>query len=111
MQVKQQKKSSNKWNCVICNQKQSVKKIYAEGYQAKEIRLFVQSFNMSRKDADEIAAIECETSSVGHFVEHLEGVRVQDEHKAKKRSDWSEYIENEEHTRPACLTSLPNGPN
>ncbi|XP_021771514.1 MRN complex-interacting protein-like [Chenopodium quinoa] len=53
MQVKQQKKSSNKWNCVVCNQKQSVTKIYAQSYQAKDVRSVVQSFNMSRKLEDE----------------------------------------------------------
>ncbi|KAK9130067.1 hypothetical protein Sjap_010554 [Stephania japonica] len=53
MQVKQKKKSSNKWSCVVCNQKQSVRKIYAQGLQAKDVRKFVQNFNMSRQSLDE----------------------------------------------------------
>ncbi|KAK4253058.1 hypothetical protein QN277_010883 [Acacia crassicarpa] len=53
MQVKQKKKSSNKWNCAVCNQKQSMTKVFAQGFMAKDIRAFVQSFNMSRKSIDE----------------------------------------------------------
>ncbi|KAK4859150.1 hypothetical protein QYF36_000326 [Acer negundo] len=49
-QVKQKKKSSNKWTCVVCNQKQSVRKVFAQGYNAKDLRQYVQSFNMSLKD-------------------------------------------------------------
>ncbi|KAK2659130.1 hypothetical protein Ddye_005663 [Dipteronia dyeriana] len=52
MQVKQKKKSSNKWTCVVCNQKQSVRKIFAQGYNAKDLRQYVQSFNMSLKDEE-----------------------------------------------------------
>ncbi|KAK1554441.1 hypothetical protein Q3G72_012225 [Acer saccharum] len=48
--VKQKKKSSNKWTCVVCNQKQSVRKVFAQGYNAKDLRQYVQSFNMSLKD-------------------------------------------------------------
>ncbi|KAK1554710.1 hypothetical protein Q3G72_016203 [Acer saccharum] len=49
-QVKQKKKSSNKWTCVVCNQKQSVRKVFVQGYNAKDLRQYVQSFNMSLKD-------------------------------------------------------------
>ena len=63
--MKQQKKSSNKWNCVVCNQKQSVIKIYAQSYQAKDVRKVVQSFNMSRKFHDEMQQSEQEQSPDG----------------------------------------------
>uniref|UniRef100_A0A7N0T1W7 MRN complex-interacting protein N-terminal domain-containing protein n=1 Tax=Kalanchoe fedtschenkoi TaxID=63787 RepID=A0A7N0T1W7_KALFE len=53
MQVKQQKKSSNKWTCAVCNEKQSARKVYATSLMAKDVRKFVQSFNMSRKSADD----------------------------------------------------------
>ncbi|CAH8257865.1 unnamed protein product [Arabidopsis lyrata] len=85
MQVKQKKKSSNKWVCVICNQKQSVKKVFAQGYKAKELRFFVQSFNMSRKVADEVADSFSEVD--------VEGEEVLDVIGMKKRSDWSEYLD------------------
>ncbi|KAJ0086687.1 hypothetical protein Patl1_07969 [Pistacia atlantica] len=47
------KKSSNKWTCVVCNQKQSVKKVFAQGFMAKDLRGFVQSFNISRSREQE----------------------------------------------------------
>ncbi|XP_044511068.1 MRN complex-interacting protein-like isoform X2 [Mangifera indica] len=53
MQVKQKKKSSNKWTCVVCNQKQSVRKVFAQGFMAKDLRAFVQSFNISRSGETE----------------------------------------------------------
>jgi hypothetical protein len=89
MQVKQKKKSSNKWVCVICNQKQSVKKVFAQGYKAKELRFFVQSFNMSRKVADE------EAHAVGDsFPEvYVEGEVNEEVNGTKKRSDWSQYLD------------------
>lgn len=89
--MKQKKKSSNKWVCVICNQKQSVKKVFAQGYKAKELRFFVQSFNMSRKVGDEEAQ-----AFVDSFLEvDVEG-EVDEEvadTRGKKRSDWSEYLD------------------
>ncbi|XP_010534119.1 PREDICTED: uncharacterized protein LOC104809747 [Tarenaya hassleriana] len=81
MQVKQQKKSSNKWVCVICNQKQSVRKIFAQGYKAKELRFFVQSFNMSRKSLEEE-----DTAAGGTLSEiHVDW--------KKRRTDWTEYLD------------------
>ncbi|KAE9445681.1 hypothetical protein C3L33_22419, partial [Rhododendron williamsianum] len=48
LQVKQRKKSSNQWICVVCNEKQSVRKVFAQGFMAKVVPKFVQTFNMSR---------------------------------------------------------------
>ncbi|KFK41597.1 hypothetical protein AALP_AA2G149200 [Arabis alpina] len=91
MQVKQRKKSSNKWVCVICNQKQSVKKVFAQGYKAKELRFFVQEFNMARKVAD-----EKEQSIVDSFSEvDFDGGIDEDVCGKKKRSDWSEYLDSD----------------
>ncbi|CAE5963814.1 unnamed protein product [Arabidopsis arenosa] len=92
MQVKQKKKSSNKWVCVICNQKQSVKKVFAQGYKAKELRFFVQSFNMSRKVADEEAQAVADSCSEVD-VEREVDEEVLDVSGTKKRSDWSEYLD------------------
>ncbi|CAN1793887.1 hypothetical protein LINPERHAP1_LOCUS20143 [Linum perenne] len=85
MQAKQKKKSSNKWTCVVCNQKQSVLKVFSQSYMAKDIRLFVQSFNMSRKYADEQAPLE------EHEVTQEEEARVSVSR--KRRVDWSEYLD------------------
>ncbi|KAG2253935.1 hypothetical protein Bca4012_101659 [Brassica carinata] len=97
MQVKQKKKSSNNWVCVICNQKQSVRKVFAQGYKAKDLRLFVQSFNMSRKVADEEKQIVADT-----FPE-VEEVR------GKKRSDWSEYLDSDPPNERRRLTVEEDG--
>ncbi|XP_010471185.1 PREDICTED: UPF0544 protein C5orf45 homolog [Camelina sativa] len=92
MQVKQKKKSSNKWVCVVCNQKQSVKKVFAQGYKAKDLRFFVQSFNMSRKVSDDEAlgiVDSCSEVDVKVEVDDEEVLDVRE----KKRSDWSEYLD------------------
>ncbi|CAF2196003.1 uncharacterized protein LOC103831685 isoform X1 [Brassica rapa] len=89
MQVKQKKKSSNNWVCVICNQKQSVRRVFAQGYKAKDLRLFVQSFNMSRKVADE------EKQEVADTFPEVEADEEVEEIRGKKRSDWSEYLDSD----------------
>ncbi|GLT75168.1 hypothetical protein SLA2020_469130 [Shorea laevis] len=93
MQVKQRKKSSNKWICVVCNQKQSVRKVFAQGPKAKDLRLFVQSFNMSRKIADENQPPE----SVTEVDEWDGGHRMVLGDQRKRRTDWTEYLEAEDH--------------
>ncbi|KAM3305616.1 hypothetical protein P3S67_012482 [Capsicum chacoense] len=110
MQVKQQKKSSNKWTCVVCNQKQSVRKVFAQGYKAKEIRLFVQNFNMSRQFTDQLRREETETLDIGE--QNLSCG-------SSKRTDWTEYlvaeedaVENNENVsgdvmEPKVVTELP----
>ncbi|CAH2066799.1 unnamed protein product [Thlaspi arvense] len=107
MQVKQKKKSSNKWVCVICNQKQSVRKVFAQGYKAKELRFFVQSFNMSRKVADEkeqtVADTYSEFDDEGEVDEKVPDVR------GKKRSDWSEYLDSDSHNDRRSLIGEEDG--
>ncbi|KAI5654631.1 hypothetical protein M9H77_31818 [Catharanthus roseus] len=85
-EVKQQKKSSNKWICVVCNQKQSVRKVYAQGYMAKDVRKFVQSINMSRQLAEQNPQFE-----------EQETLETEDQsssiNRKQKRTDWSEYVD------------------
>ncbi|CAH9085297.1 unnamed protein product [Cuscuta europaea] len=88
MQVKQKKKSSNKWVCVVCNQKQSVRKVFAQGFMAKDIRKFVQNFNMSRQLSDQQF----------HLPEHQEPRTLDTEapfpsNPNNKRTDWTEYLD------------------
>ncbi|XP_042494031.1 MRN complex-interacting protein isoform X2 [Macadamia integrifolia] len=91
MQVKQQKKSSNKWNCVICNQKQSIRKVFAQGFLAKDVRKFVQSFNMSRKFIEENA----EAKALSPLP--LPPPPQKEIHNpTKRRSDWKEYLDPED---------------
>ncbi|XP_047320435.1 uncharacterized protein LOC124924439 [Impatiens glandulifera] len=112
MQVKQRKKSSNKWCCVVCGQKQSLTKVFAQGLMAKDVRPFVQSFNMSRQFSDQNSRSETldpvlDDSSIDQFpINH------------RKRTDWTEYIDPEENCRseeekennefePKIVTELP----
>ncbi|XP_020255382.1 MRN complex-interacting protein [Asparagus officinalis] len=93
MQVKQQKKSSNKWVCVICGEKQSVRQIHARGYKAKDVRGFVQGFNSSRSAAGGGGGSEGSgwmSPLRPEISERLEGGGE------KKRRDWSEYLDVEE---------------
>ncbi|PIN04408.1 hypothetical protein CDL12_23056 [Handroanthus impetiginosus] len=88
MQVKQRKKSSNKWCCVVCNQKQSVRKVFAQGFMAKDIRKFVQNFNMSRQLSDQKQLLEDELETFD--------CPTEEQTKTKKRNDWTEYVDDQE---------------
>lgn len=76
----------------MCNEKQSVQKVFARAPMAKDVRKFVQSFNMSRKYADEQKQVE--------EIVLVDGVIVDDGQLAcstrKRRSDWSAYLDLEE---------------
>ncbi|KAJ9675380.1 hypothetical protein PVL29_024355 [Vitis rotundifolia] len=89
-QVKQQKKNSNKWTCVVCNEKQSVRKVYAQGSMAKDVRKFVQSFNMSLKFIDEEENLTVMVADGEEAGGSCSG------NGKKRRSDWSEYLDPEE---------------
>ncbi|TKY46110.1 hypothetical protein E2542_SST28146 [Spatholobus suberectus] len=91
VQVKQKKKSSNKWNCAVCNQKQSVRKVFAQGFMAKDVRKFVQDFNMSRKSFDDGESLLAGT--LDPAPEYSDGEVKQ----KKKRNDWSAYLDQEDH--------------
>ncbi|KEH15761.1 hypothetical protein MTR_0571s0030, partial [Medicago truncatula] len=100
--VKQKKKCSNKWNCVVCNQKQSVRKIFAQGYKAKDIRSFVQSVNMSRKSIEEDDQQQWLLAGTLNPTpeEHVRGeyefpADLTDKKKCK--TDWSLYLDNDDH--------------
>ncbi|XP_020221978.1 MRN complex-interacting protein isoform X2 [Cajanus cajan] len=113
MQVKQKKKSSNKWSCAICNQKQSVRRVFAQGLMAKDLRKFVQDFNMSRKSFDDGDSPLAGTLDPPPEHHHGEVDRKQ------KRSDWSAYLDREEQQQdhiddgddfePLVVTELQKG--
>ncbi|VFQ94987.1 unnamed protein product [Cuscuta campestris] len=95
MQVKQRKKSSNKWICVVCNQKQSVRNVFAQGFMARDVREFVQSFNMSRQLADQQIDLHPQEEpqtliSEGQFQGNGNN------NNSKKRTDWTEYLDFED---------------
>ncbi|PIA47866.1 hypothetical protein AQUCO_01400453v1 [Aquilegia coerulea] len=93
--VKQQKKLSNKWNCVICNEKQSVRNVFTRGFQAKDVRKFVQNFNMARQVADETLILPSE-EIIDESVQINESCIEFNNKENKKRSNWSEYLDPEE---------------
>ncbi|XP_030465405.2 uncharacterized protein LOC115684697 [Syzygium oleosum] len=100
MQVKQQKKRSNRWMCVVCNQKQSVRKVFARGFVARDVRKFVQSFNMSRLSSSDLGALDPPLEGGGGGG----GGAVRDragggDGRKLKRSDWSEYLDVEQDMR------------
>ncbi|KAF8080923.1 hypothetical protein N665_0914s0011 [Sinapis alba] len=103
MQVKQKKKSSSNWVCVICNQKQSVRKVFAQGYKAKDLRLFVQSSNIFRNVAGEENQTPADTFSEVEDDEEVSNVR------SKKRSDWSEYLDSDPPNEVRGLTVEEDG--
>ncbi|KAK4428384.1 hypothetical protein Salat_1138000 [Sesamum alatum] len=86
--VKQEKKSSNKWSCVVCNQKQSVRKVFAQGSMAKDVRHFVQNFNMSRQLSDQKQFLSEELETINSPTD--------EQKRTKKRSDWTEYVDDQE---------------
>jgi ubiquitin C-terminal hydrolase len=94
--VKQKKKSSNKWNCAVCNEKQSVRKVFAQGYKAKDIRTFVQSFNMSRKSLDDDQQW-LQAGTLNHAPEHADGEsEFPNELNNNKCTDWTVYLDNDD---------------
>ncbi|XP_030952142.1 uncharacterized protein LOC115975495 [Quercus lobata] len=119
MQVKQQqqkkKKKISKWRCVVCNQMQSVCKVFAQGFVAKDLRGFVQSFNMSRA----ITQPSPLPLPLPQFREEEEDIVHDDRvHNNKRRSsDWSQFldpveveeqqVEEESDFEPKIVTELP----
>ncbi|KAJ1689431.1 hypothetical protein LUZ63_013586 [Rhynchospora breviuscula] len=89
MQVKQQKKSSNKWACVVCNLRQSICRVYARGPMAHDLRKFVQEFNMSRMEIGQSDSTDLSPSPSELPIEACQ---------SKKRMDWSEYLDSVEET-------------
>ncbi|KAE8100357.1 hypothetical protein FH972_018264 [Carpinus fangiana] len=117
MQVRQKSKSVGKWSCVVCNQRQSLRKVFAQGFMAKDLRRFVQSFNMSRNLSDRLQ------TPLPHSTdeEDIADDRFQCNDRSKRRRDWSEYLDSEDHDRvkeeeiagsdfePKIVTELPDG--
>jgi hypothetical protein len=89
--VKPQKKSSNKWVCVVCIQRQSVLRIYARGYRAADLRRFVQEANLARGRRELMPEIEEEWCPAAAAEE--EEQQQDDFPSEKNRTDWSEYLD------------------
>lgn len=93
-QVKQQRRSSNKWVCALCNQKQSLRKVFDRGNLARDVRGFVQRFNMSRMTADGPGSVA--PALIGDDLRaSLPPVLSSgnDGYSRPRRTDWSEYLD------------------
>ncbi|XP_062099316.1 uncharacterized protein LOC133805209 isoform X2 [Humulus lupulus] len=80
---------SNKWTCVVCNQKQSIRNVFAQGPMAKDLRLFVQSFNMSHQFTD--ASSDLITPS-----EQPSPPPTAEADCKRQRIDWTEFLDSDE---------------
>ncbi|RLN24262.1 hypothetical protein C2845_PM07G20960 [Panicum miliaceum] len=99
MQVKQEKKSINKWVCAVCNQRQSVLRVHARGHRAADLRRFVQDANLARGRREFAPLAEPEAGWDPAAVEE-QGDEFPTE---KKRTDWSEYLDDPgEHRDARC---------
>ncbi|CAD6237076.1 unnamed protein product [Miscanthus lutarioriparius] len=89
MQVKQQKKSNNKWVCVVCNQRQSVLHVHARGYRAADLRRFVQDANLARGRREFAPLAEPDVGWDPAAVEEQGDVLPIE----KRQTEWSEYLD------------------
>lgn len=78
---KSKKSSSNKWTCVVCNQKQSVRKVFAQGPMAKHLRSFVQSSNISRQSPQQFTIDDDDDDDRNSQTTK------------KPRTDWTDYLD------------------
>ncbi|CAB3231356.1 unnamed protein product [Arctia plantaginis] len=90
-----QTKKSNKWECKLCSEKQSVKRHYGIG-TAKDCRLHVQKLNSMRGEIDELKCGQMQRNSQsdeeGDDKELLESIEVVSQPQPVS-SKWSDYLE------------------
>ncbi|KAB2635333.1 hypothetical protein D8674_025867 [Pyrus ussuriensis x Pyrus communis] len=95
MQVKQRNKS-NKWTCAVCNQKQSVRQVFAQGPMAKDLRLFVQSSNMSRQFAQQTNDQQQQQQQQRQEQDTLISSDCSYKTEKRRRNDWTQYLDPED---------------
>lgn len=103
-------KSSNKWSCAVCNQKQSVLRVFAQGFMAKDIRKFVQTFNMSRKSLDDGECLLART--LDQSPKEGEGepeIAIIANSTEKKKTDWTAYLDHDDHQMIQAEQELQHG--
>ncbi|RHN51255.1 putative MRN complex-interacting protein [Medicago truncatula] len=124
--AKEEKQQQMELRCV--QSKQSVRKIFAQGYKAKDIRSFVQSVNMSRKSIEEDDQQQWLLAGTLNPTpeEHVRGeyeFPADFNNKKNCTTDWSVYLDNDDHRaterdeqqqheddfEPLVVTELPNG--
>ncbi|XP_014360389.2 MRN complex-interacting protein [Papilio machaon] len=90
-----QTKKSNKWQCKMCGEKQSIKRHYGIG-NGKECRLHVQKLNGLRGEIEDekLNSLHSNDDYSNSEEENVESNLFQNE--LKTESKWSTYIEKEE---------------
>ncbi|XP_039682875.1 uncharacterized protein [Medicago truncatula] len=90
--------------CFNCStmQKQSLRKVFAQGYKAKDIRTFVQSVNMSRKsieqdDQQQWLLTGTLNPAQEEYVPGDSDFPADLSNKKKCKTDWSLYLDNDVH--------------
>lgn len=84
---------------MVCNEKQSVQKVFAKGFMAKDIRKFVQNSNISRQlveQKEEKLFVQNYNEEENEQIGDIGNQSPSNEGKKKKRTDWSEYVDYEE---------------
>ncbi|CAH0600426.1 unnamed protein product [Chrysodeixis includens] len=84
-----QTKKSNKWECKLCGEKQSVKRHYGLG-TAKDCRLHVQKLNGMRGEIDEL---KCELNDEENIETEYVARYIPDTSNKVTVSKWSNYVE------------------
>lgn len=108
----QQRKKTNKWKCVVCNEKQSLKKVYGNSFKASDLRPLVQEYNMAEgKKKEEVERNFGEEMEEKEEEEQL----VEPSFVEPAESKWTKYLKEREeeeegediYNNEKFLTSLP----
>ncbi|XP_037300691.1 MRN complex-interacting protein isoform X1 [Manduca sexta] len=84
-----QVKKSNKWECKLCGEKQSIKRQYGTG-SGKDCRVHVQKLNELR---GETAMLNLSHVDSSDSIENTENIMNNIEQETTSKSKWSNYIE------------------
>ncbi|PIA15596.1 hypothetical protein COEREDRAFT_87781 [Coemansia reversa NRRL 1564] len=95
----QQEKKTNKWSCVVCGLKQSLKRVYFQSTKPKECRTAVMDLNMSRGHAEltkeqhiDVASLESMTN-IHTTLKRPEVAPNHDRSGIAVGSKWAEFSE------------------
>ena len=99
-QVDQVKKSTNKWTCKMCGEKQSLKQVYFTG-TGKECRLNCQTLNMRRMEAEsvkdaELADRSSEDENDEVVIPSISNSVTEFNNQQCVARDWGKFLEDEE---------------
>lgn len=121
-----QRPKSRKYSCRLCQQKQSVKHVYAISYDARDIRAVVMQLNMRQQQDEQIAADDDEEDDSGGEERDDEEQRYDgDDYRAAGAhgtsgaapqaarpppTDWSAFLQEEEEREEAHRPYAPVHP-